>query len=366
MRLLAGTMVVYLLATASPVLALSQSQSPADRSDALAAIKRRLTSDCEAGLFAGVVKAVDGDDVVFQHVCGLANVQSAQPTAADTIFKAFSISKGITGLVVMKLAEEGVLSLDDPIRRYVPETPESWRGVNLQDLLHHTSGLPDLTEGLLAAYTTGGASDHESAMKAVLASTEVTAIEPEPAWRYNNFGYELLALAASRAAGRPFAALVQDTVFLPAGMADADWEQPAPWTPSPRLAQGYNGTPDELRPATSLVYVQQGAGALHASADDFLALDRGWRNGSLIGEMRSRQNIEGAVKASETVRYGYGWMVRTAHGQAYLQHSGGNNGFAAEFARSVDRPIAVVVLSNRGYADVSTVRRNLMDALLAR
>lgn len=367
--MITGLLAAVLMA-ASPLASMPYGQHNAAAQTApasLDAVRARLTAECETGQFAGVVVATKDGREAFRLVCGLADVDSARPIADDTVFKAFSVSKAVTGTVLMRLIERGDIQLDAPASQYIEEMPAGWREVTIRQLLQHTSGLPDLTEALLTAHQ-AGAADHADAMHRVLTSSEVAASAAPAAagtaWSYNNFGYELLALAAARTQHKPYHEVVRALIFEPVGMGTAQWELPPPWT-DPMLAQGYVGTAEALRPTQSLVYVQQGAGALHVAHSDLTAFARALQADVLVSPAMMQQNLAEAFPVNENVKYGFGWMVRQAEGHAYLQHSGGNNGFVAELAFGVDKDVTVVVIANRGYVDASAIRRDLITALLA-
>lgn len=361
-----------LLAMMVPGAALSQ--APTVR-PTLASIRAQVAADCAAGRFSGLVVAARRGRVVYRQVCGFADAARRVALRPEARFKLFSLSKSFTATVIMRLAARGHIDLDRSILSYLPEAPEAWRGATVRHLLHHQSGIPDLTERLLQAYQRGGARTHARAMSLTLASPEARAAtlttSPGTEWRYSNFGYELLARIAERVEGRAFADILRREILVPAGMRTASVEGPAPGhgalasAPSPGLVPGFNGAPDGWIPATSYGFVQQGAGALHAGYRDLLAFDAALRAGRLLSPAMQARNVGEAVRASDTARYGYGWLIRSMDGCTYWQHSGGTNGYMSDFARVPESGITVIVLSNLGFADVSSLRRDLLQALLA-
>ena len=118
----------------------------------VAAIRRELDRQCEAGEFAGVVVVRVRGRNILEHGCGEADVLNHVPNGLGTRFKIYSTSKFITALTVLRLVARKRIDLDAPITRYVPEAPDTWSGVTVRRLLDHTSGLKDLPEPLVAAY----------------------------------------------------------------------------------------------------------------------------------------------------------------------------------------------------------------------
>lgn len=340
----------------------------------LQAIENRLQADCEAGRFSGVAAARTQGRLVFLHSCGFTDAERRNPITADARFKLFSISKPFTAAAILRLVEDGRIDLDESIRRYLPDAPPAWDAVSIRHLLHHQSGIPDHTNKLLEAYADHGDRSHSDAMRrtlsALTAAGEELASSPGSEWKYSNFGYELLAHAAATVENRPFHELIRDYILEPAGMDEASVELPVEGNAeltsesSPGLVPGYVGSPEQWKPTRSYSFIQQGAGALHASYRDLLAFDAALNRGEVISPEMQRRNVTESVKASETARYGFGWLIRSIAGCTYWQHSGGTNGYVSDFARLPEKQIAVVVLSNLGFAKAHEIRRDLMDALV--
>jgi len=335
-------------------------------------LRQRLVADCVAGLFSGVVAVKKDERIVFLHSCGHSDVERRAPIRPDARYKLFSTSKPLTATAVLKLVELGRMELEAPLRAYVPDVPAEWGSITIRQLLQHRSGVPELTEKLLDTYRQGSRS-HEQAMAHLLGSLSEEEKKlsgaPGQGWRYSNFSYELLALAAARAGRAPFDRVLHKLVFAPAGMRTANVELieakgEMEAAPSPGLVRGFAGTPADLRPALSYSFVQQGAGAVHASYEDLMAFDKALSRGRLLSPaMQARMETE-AVSVNDGVRYGYGWMIRSVGPCTYWQHSGGNNGYTSEFARAPDARVAIVVLSNLEFAKVGEIRSMAMKAML--
>ena len=337
-------------------------------------IERRLDTECSAGSFSGIVLVTRPAAKPYEHVCGSADLARHVPMTADTRFKLFSTTKTLTAIAVMRLVESGKLKLNAPVIDYIPEAPKEWSGVTIRHLLQHTSGLPDQTERLLAVFK----SDHRSAMTAVLAEDRAAGMKPETlpgaVWKYNNFGYELLAAAAANVAHMPFDAALQTLVFTPAGMNTAIVEKPLyvdgkPGSvPDVNLAQGYNGTADKPEPAVSYEFIQLGAGSVHATAQDFVALDAALKAGKLLRPETLRSMASNLRNSGELDRgprgYGLGLMVRGTPPLIYIGHDGGNNGFVSDFERYPDGTM-LIVMSNFGFAQIEWVRAAVAEALNA-
>lgn len=203
-------------ALASLLLLSSVAASAAERPD-FAPLEAQLVTACEAGEFSGVLAVARRGEMLFQHVCGQADPVNGVANTLETRFKIFSTSKYLTAIAILRLCENGEMDIDAPIGRYLADAPANWAGVTVRNLLNHTSGLPDLTEAMLARFSV----DHPTAMKAVLndlPEDETRPLEaPGENFRYNNFGFELLAHAAVATRGEPFDRLLHELVLKPAG-----------------------------------------------------------------------------------------------------------------------------------------------------
>lgn len=332
-------------------------------------LEAHFAAACASSDFSGVVAVVQHGKPAFQHVCGDADPANGVANTLDTRFKIFSTSKYLTAIAVLRSSELGVMTLDAPISTYVQNTPTSWSGVTVRNLLNHTSGLPDLTEEMLKRFD----KDHPSAMRATLASLSAQELDPLQAagadYRYNNFGFELLAEAAANAWNKPFDATMKDLVFDPAGMTTDSVEKPNMVARHPvavqedGLAIGFNGAPGKLQQAENWAFVQLGAGAVRASLADMIALDRALAEHRLLtpeslSEMRRSPVVsrEGQAVVGER-GYGLGVVISQAAGLTLVGHSGGTNGYIADFEQAPDHDAALIILTNRGFTALAPIRK---------
>lgn len=333
--------------------------APASARYDTAAIAREFDAQCASGAFSGVVLVRVRGQTAFDRQCGLADIVNGIANTRDTRFKIYSTSKFVTALTVMRLMEQGRLTLDAPLARYVRDVPPEWRMVTLRQLLQHSSGIPDLTGRLVEMFKV----DQPQAMRAVLAALtpDDRALKSPPGavFHYNNFGFELLAAAAAQAGGTPFAALVAKELFGPAGMTTASIEAPNlmmghPASVSePGLAIGYNGAPGRLEQATNYAFVQLGAGAIRASVADFVALDAALGRGAILSHASLAEMTRTLLpdeRPGTGRRYGLGVIVRDQDGVVMQGHTGGTNGYISDFERFPDDGAMMIALTNRGFA----------------
>lgn len=335
-------------------------------------IDSELTRQCASGEFAGVVLVRAHGKDIFVHACGKADPVNGIENNRATRFKIFSTSKFISAIAIMQLVEDGTLRLDASIAEYLPDVPDAWRPVTIRHLLNHTSGIADWTESLFFHFRT----DHSAAIRSTLTSlTDVQAVlktRPGESFAYNNFGFELLAEAAARKTGKPFSTLVETLVFNPAGMKTAKVEAANMLlghplgVSEPGLAIGYNGEPSKLEQSTNYAFIQQGAGAVHATVNDFVALDKALAEGRLIStgtyaEMK-RNPVPGTGRL-EGRSFGLGIVISPVSGVAREGHTGGTNGYISDFERFPDDEAMMIALSNRGFAKTKWLRDGVAEVL---
>src|SRR5688500_8376152 len=203
--------VTRLALLAAPALTASQEPITARVDKVFAAYDRKDSPGCALGVYR------DGK-IEYARGYGMADVQAGVPITPRTIFDIGSTSKQFTAAAVLLLAQQGKLSLDDDVRRHIPELPQYQKPITIRHLLHHTSGLRDYI-GLL---TLGGANTegHTTAKQALDAIVRQKALNFEPGaeFLYSNSGYFLLSQIVERVSGKSMRAFAQENLFAPLGM----------------------------------------------------------------------------------------------------------------------------------------------------
>jgi CubicO group peptidase (beta-lactamase class C family) len=268
------------------------------------AIRRVVRSD-EPGVAAAVLR---GGAVVYRACHGLAELEWSQQIGPDTVFRLASVSKPFTALTVVLLARDGVLDLDAPVAAYLPDSRAIGREVRLRHLLTHTSGLPEFTALPRLA---GQFARHDRTSEQILALLSGLKPDFEPGSRhaYSNSGYRLLDLIVERVCGVPFAAVVAERVFGPAGMLSSGQFGDAAVVP--RRARGYR--PDTTgyvnAPFTSWT-VLGGAGGLSSTLTDLCAFEKAMHEHRLVdAEFERLLYAPTPLGSGGPAAYGLGWML---------------------------------------------------------
>jgi CubicO group peptidase (beta-lactamase class C family) len=316
----------------------------------------------ELGLFSGAVLVAKDGRILVEAAYGEADVEASRANDASTGFKLMSVSKSLTAVAVLRLAQEGKLDLEEAAGKRLPDWPLAWREVTVRQLLDHTSGIANLEAEWAAAARQG--TERGLKVWAELAPSLARAslaTPPGTRFGYSNFNYVLLGLVVEAATGRPYPEVLRSTVLEPAGMKKTGFDD---GTRRPGLSVGYfRGKEGAPEPSVQDMSVIQAAGGLYSTVGDLYRLDRALRGDALLSpESRARMQTPMAM----TYGYACGWQVSRVHDRPCVHHSGGANGYVADLLRFPDDDACVVVLSNFAFAPAGRVSHDLAGLLFGR
>ena len=288
------------------------------------------------------VLVLEGGDAVFQRSYGLADLEAGVASSPTTNYRLASVSKQFTAASVLLLVEDGVLTLDDPVRRWLPTLPVATETITLRHLLSHTSGLIDY-EDLLPPDQ--ARQIHDADVLRLLEREYRLYFPAGSDYRYSNSGYALLALVVERASGQRFAAFLQARIFSPLGMtATLAREDEGP--PVTDRAFGYTRVGDRWeRTDQSTTSAVLGDGGIYSSITDLAKWDAAWYDDRLLSTPSRAQAVQASTATPEpdVAHYGFGWRL-----QGRMQwHSGESIGFRNVLLRFPAQRLTVIVLSNR-------------------
>lgn len=284
-------------------------------------------------------------ELVYARGYGLANIEQGTAVTTQTVFAIGSVSKPVIALAVAKLAEQGKLSWDDPILKYLPEAPASWASVTLAHLASHQSGLPresPLFDG-----------DKDTPIKDLLEATYKLPLEFETRTKmqYCNVCYFALAEVITRASGVNWLDYVRRNVFEPADMKATRGTSVKDIVPSRATSYGFkNGVHFNVREFVAL----RPSGAFLSTAADMAKLEKALWRGDVVRpasleQMQTPANLKNGTAGwifNDTYHYGYGWMLDTLMGTRRVSHGGSLAGFKSIYARYPEAGWAVILLSN--------------------
>lgn len=289
---------------------------------------------------AALLVIKDGNALV-RRGFGLAELESGRKVTPTTAFRLASISKQFTATAILLLAQDGSLSLDDPVQRWLPSLPPVAAAITLRHLLSHTSGLVDY-EDLMDPTDTRQV--HDADVLGLLETVNRTYFVPGTDYRYSNSGYALLALIVERVSGQRYADFLHARIFAPLGMAAVAFEQGR--SQVPERAYGYSQVAGHWqRTDQSSTSAVLGDGGIYASIDDLARWDAALYDGRLLQQPWRALAVTAATRTDEpdVDYYGFGWRL---HGDLQW-HSGETQGFRNVILRWPARHFSLVLLTNR-------------------
>jgi CubicO group peptidase (beta-lactamase class C family) len=301
--------------------------------------------------FSGQVLVAVGDTVVLHRAYGMADRGSRRPMTTETAIGVASVTKQFTAAAAFVLAQEGRLSLDDPLEHWLEGVPEDKRGITIDQLLTHT-----------AAVSVGLAEDFEAAtleeqVAAILAAPLTGRVGER--WRYSNGGYILAASIIQKVAGQPFGDFLRQALFEPAGMMHSGllYAPPAEWP----MARAYVGWEDKGGPGEWPLNPRAfGSGDVITTAADLWQWERALRAGRILSDAWLEKYFSAQVDAGENAGYAYGMFVHEGERGRVVEHGGDTRiGYNAGFFRYRDRDAVLIVTSNSALAPGRWMRHTL-------
>lgn len=326
-------------------------QSTAERVDAM------MADYAGYGPGAALLVVRDGEPVLRKGY-GLADLEAHVAVTPATRFRLASVSKQFTAAAILLLAQDGALSLDDPVRKWLPSLPPATDGITLHHLLTHTSGLIDY-EDVMPETIAGQLADAD--VLRLLEGQDRLYFAPGGDYRYSNSAYVLLGLIVARASGRDFPAFLRERIFLPLGMDGAVAFVDGVSTVAHR-AYGYSHVDGRwTRTDQSLTSATLGDGGIYASIDDLAKWDAALRDGRLLSDASRRLAFTAhtATDEADVDGYGYGWRLHATDDGPLLWHSGETIGFRNVILRWPDAGLTVVLLSNRNDPEPYALARRI-------
>ena len=284
-----------------------------------------------------------GDEVLYRGACGAASLELGVALSPEQVFRLGSITKQFAAAGVLKLAEQGKLSLQDPLSKFVPGYPGGDK-VTVLMLLNHTSGIKSYT-GIPGVMEGPIMKTLNTAQLIDTFKNEKSDFAPGQGWSYNNSGYVLVGAVIEAASGLPWHAYLKQTFFDPLGMKHTGYgDEDVAVVPGHVMA--YTRAGDRWALAKYLSMTQpHAAGALVSTVDDLLRWNRALREGKVLKAESYRQMITPVGKAVDA-KYGFGIFHATFRGEDVLEHGGGIFGFNTQLMYLPRADLSVAVLQN--------------------
>ena len=300
--------------------------------------------------------------VVYQRGYGSANLETRTPITPQTVFDVASVAKQFAGLAVAMLVEQGKLSLDDDVRKHLPDVPDFGKPITIGHLLHHTSGLRDWPETLaLSGLDWSGVITLETILEMVQRQRELD-FAPGEEYQYCNTGYNLLAATVAKITDQSFREWSEANIFKPLGMKHTHVCD-SPTDVVPNRAESYMSDGKGFRRAISQLGAQ-GSSSLFLSADDMSRWMLNFQAARVGGKALERMREPGKLNNGKTVDYGFGVGLGQYHGSKKISHTGSWAGYRSIVMFLPERDFAVAILANAANLNTSSLATKIADIYL--
>jgi len=289
--------------------------------------------------FMGSVLVARDRELLLSEGFGFANLEWKVPNTPTTKFRLGSITKQFTAASILLLEERGKLSLDDPIKKHMPDAPAAWDAVTIYHVLTHTAGIPDFTA--TPEFQTQKLAPSSAEKTVALFKNWPLQFTPGSEMRYSNSGYVLLGYLVERISGQSYATFVRDNIFRPLGMNDTAYDVTAEIVE--RRAAGYQVVVGGFRnaPYTDMT-IPHGAGGLYSTTEDLLR----WTQGLFSGKLLTSASLR---KMTTPFKNDYALGVTAIQRNdrtLMITHGGGIEGFNTNLTFYPADKITIVVLGN--------------------
>jgi len=306
--------------------------------------------------FSGSILIARRGRVLLSKGYGMANIEHRVANTPQTRFRLGSITKPFTAIAILQLQERGLLSVNDPIRKHLPDYPKVGDTITIHHLLTHTSGilsytsLPDYRETMAIPSPPRKSIDKVKHLP--------LEFPPGARFKYNNSGYILLGLIIETVSGKSYEQYVAENVLRPAKMKNSGYDHN--YTILRHRASGY----ERLRTGflANARYIDMttphAAGALYSTVGDLYLFERALRGEALL----KKRSLEKAFTPFKE-NYGYGWFIVRALRRKCIGHQGSINGFASFLMRFPDDDVCIIVLSNYYHAPAMQIAGGLAEVV---
>jgi CubicO group peptidase (beta-lactamase class C family) len=309
--------------------------------------------------FSGVVLVAEKGKPVYHKAFGYKTFADEQPLDTASIFELASVSKQFTAMIIMILQEEGKVSYDDPIEKYIPGLP--YGGITVRNLLNHTSGLPDYQAVMNDHWDKTKIAGNTDNIEYLKKYHPPANFAPGEKYEYSNTGYMLLASIAEKASGKNFIQLCREMIFVPLKMRDTDIRSLEEKAKRSDIAWGHIFVKEKQRYIradsfpefnyTIWLGKRVGPGRISSTTTDLLKWDQALYTNQLVKQETLEQAFASARLNNDSLStYGFGWNIsqHPVLGKV-VSHTGDNPGYSTVIVRYIDVNKTVAMLCNNAH-----------------
>jgi len=303
-------------------------------------------------------------ELVFKKGYGMATLEYNVPITSSTIFHIASESKQYVALCMLLLEQQGKLSLDDDIRKYLDFVPDFGKKITIKHLIYHTSGLRDQWQLLAnAGWQLDDVITQEQVIKLV-SKQKALNFPPGEEMLYCNTGYTLMAEIVKKTSGLSLRRFCDSFIFKPLGMNDTHFHDDyreivknRAYSYNPKSPAGYQNA--------VLSYSIVGATSLFTTVEDEIKWLHNYETGQVGGKALIEKMYQtGVLNDGKKLNYAFAISIDDYKGWKIIGHGGGDAGFRTYACRLPDLDLGIVVFSNNGSANPSFFCRQIADLFL--
>ena len=315
------------------------------------------------GCALGVVR--DGN-FIYKRGYGEGSLELSVPLSPESVFYMGSVSKQFTAASVVLAAEQGYLSLDDDIRKYIPELPSYGKTITLREMLHHTSGLRDIFGLLFLAGRNAEDIHPTDELLDLVAHQKALNFTPGDEFLYSNTNFFLMSVVIQRATGKPLSQFAKENIFKPLGMTHTRFYDDRTVVVPGRVAAYEPRKGGGFSVDWSTNFEKVGDGGLMSTVDDLLFWDRNFYDNKLgKGTLLKELQTQGVLNNGKKIAYALGLFIGTYRGLPIVEHGGALFGYRTELLRFPNQKFSVICLCNVGTSGPRHLANEVADIYLA-
>jgi CubicO group peptidase (beta-lactamase class C family) len=331
-----------------------------------AAVDEVFTDLTKAGSPGCALGVYRNGQIIYSKGYGLANLEENVAITPQSVFDIGSTSKQFSAASILLLEKQGKLSVNDDVRKYIPELPDYGQKITILHLLNHTSGLRDyLTLMELAGIDIDSVTTDEDALQIIFRQKALN-FAPGSDWLYSNTGFFLLSVIVKRASGKTLREFAAENIFVPLHMTHTQYRDDHK-SLIPNRAMAYDTKEKGGGYNLDVSYFEQtGDGAVHTTVEDLQKWDENFYSGQIGGkEFLAEIQEHGKLNSGKVLEYAKGLRIADYRGLRTVSHGGAWGGYRAELLRFPEQHFSVACLCNLGSASPSNRAHRVADIYLA-
>jgi CubicO group peptidase (beta-lactamase class C family) len=302
--------------------------------------------------------------IIYKKGYGMANLEQGIPITPKSVFYIGSVSKQFVSMSIALLVKQGKLSLDDDIRKYLPEMPDYGTPITIQNLIYHTSGVRDYLTLLGIAGIDFG-SYHEDDVIELIARQKELNFKPGEQYLYSNSGYFMLAVVVKRASGKSLREFADEHIFKPLGMENSHFHDDYTMLIKNRASGYFPAGAEKYRNFIS-TFDCVGSGGLFTSVEDLFLWDQNFVHKKVGGkDVFDLMHTKGKLNSGKELDYAFAITIGGYKGLRTVGHGGALGGYRSDILRFPEQNFSVICLSNLSSFNPSRITRQVADIYLA-